>query len=73
MNNTYAIILKALQARPDILNSPRGQEFARILQSGDEKAGIAMANNLRNSYGISDQDTASALSQVKSYFNFGNN
>lgn len=37
-------------------NTPMGQELLRILNSGDEQAGIDMANNLCRANGTSPQD-----------------
>ena len=34
-------------------NSPMGQQLMQILQSGDNSAGEAMANNILQSYGLS--------------------
>lgn len=55
MMNMQQIALKMLNANPQILNTPQGQEFARILQSGDVNAGQQMANNLCQTMGITPQ------------------
>lgn len=35
-----------------IANSPEGQEFLRLLESGDDEAGIAMANKVLTGNGL---------------------
>lgn len=60
------IAIQALQRRPDIANSPQGQEFLNILKSGDDAKGQQMAQNYCQSYGISEQD---AIQKVKQFFN----
>lgn len=46
-------------------NTPMGREFMDILQSGDERRGIQLANNLCQSYGTSKED---ALNQARQFF-----
>lgn len=60
------IAIQALQRRPDIANSPQGQEFLNILKSGDDAKGQQMAQNYCQSYGISEQD---AIQKVRQFFN----
>lgn len=49
------IALGLLQQNPQLANSPQGQQFMQILQSGDAKAGEQMAMNICNSYGVTPQ------------------
>lgn len=60
------IAIQALQRRPDIANSPQGQEFLNILKSGDDAKGQQMAQNYCQSYGISEQE---AIQKVRQFFN----
>lgn len=60
------VALMALQKRPDIANTPQGQQFMQILQSGDEAKGQQMAKNICQSYGMSEED---AISKVRQFFN----
>lgn len=46
-------------------NNPQAREFMNIMQSGDTARGEAMARNLCNSYGVSQQQ---ALQQAKQFF-----
>lgn len=45
-----------IRRRPEIANSGMGQNFLNVLQTGDENAGIALANNILQSYGISREE-----------------
>lgn len=49
------LALGILQQRPDVANTPQGQQFMQILQSGDKEAGMQMAMNICNSYGMTPQ------------------
>lgn len=60
------VALMALQTRPDIANTPQGQQFMQILQSGDDAKGQQMAKNICQSYGMSEED---AISKVRQFFN----
>lgn len=60
------IAIQALQRRPDIANSPQGQEFLNILKSGDDAKGQQMAQNYCQSYGMSEED---AIQKVRQFFN----
>lgn len=60
------IAIQALKHRPDIANTPQGQEFLKILESGDDARGQQMAQNYCQSYGMSEQD---AIQKVRQFFN----
>lgn len=45
-----------VKRNPQIANSDMGQNFLNILQSGDENAGINLANNILQSYNISREE-----------------
>lgn len=52
MNNMIMqVAVNMVRSNPDKANSPIGQQFLQIAQNGDEKAGIALAENLCRSYG----------------------
>lgn len=51
--NPYQLAMNFLQQHPEVANTPQGQQLARILQSGDDRAGQEMAMNICNSYGVS--------------------
>lgn len=53
--NVRQIVLGIVQQNPQIANSPQGQQFMQILQSGDDAAGEQMAMNICNSYGVNPQ------------------
>lgn len=60
------VAIQALKRRPDIANSPQGQEFLNILESGDDARGLKMAQNYCQSYGVSEQE---AVQKVRQFFN----
>lgn len=57
--------LQQMQRNPNIANTPMGQQFMRVLQSGDQNAGIQMANNILNSAGVSREQ---GIQQARSMF-----
>lgn len=65
MMSPQQIVYGILQTRPDIANSPQGQQLMQILQSGDNEAGMQMAMNICNSYGVTPQQ---ALSSAINFF-----
>lgn len=66
MPDLREIAMQALRRNPQIAGSPQGQRFMQILQSGDVAAGQQMAQNLCQTYGVSEQD---AIKQVAQHFN----
>lgn len=66
MNNPMMqFALNQLKQKPEIANSPMGQEFINILQSGNDQAGIELANNLLKSYGLTREQ---AIQQARNGF-----
>lgn len=59
--NYVDLCLKVMQSNPQIANTPRGQEFVKILQSGDTNAGIQMANEILQSLGTTREGFFSSL------------
>lgn len=57
--------LQQMQRNPNIANTPMGQQFMRVLQSGDQNAGIQMANNILNSAGVSREQ---GIQQARNMF-----
>ena len=57
-----------LQSRPDILNNPRtkgpAQEALNIFNSGDEQAGIEMANRILQNLGTTRQGFFQSLASI---------
>lgn len=56
MNPLMQFAAQILQNNQKMQESPIGQQFAQILRTGDEQAGIALANNLLQSYGLSREE-----------------
>ena len=59
------VALGILARNAAVANSPMGQEFIRILKSGDQAAGEQMAKNICASYGVSQEQ---AVSQARGFF-----
>lgn len=51
---------------PNIANNPQAQEYLGVIQSGDNKKGEEIANNICKTYGITPQE---ALEQARQFFN----
>lgn len=66
MADLTQIALEALRRNPNVANSPQGQQFMQILQSGDTQKGIEMAQNICQSYGTTPEE---ALKKAKGFFN----
>lgn len=56
MNPLMQFAAQILQSNQKMQESPIGQQFTQILRTGDEQAGIALANNLLQSYGLSREE-----------------
>lgn len=61
--NPMQLAAQILQMNPTIQENPIGQQFAQILQSGNQKAGEELANNIINSYGLSKDQAIQQASQ----------
>lgn len=57
MNNNQLMnfVAMKLRANPQVANTPIGQQFVQILQSGNDAAGQQLAMNICNSLGISKE------------------
>lgn len=51
MFNPKQLAIMMLQKNPEKANSPMGQQLIQALNSGNDQAGIAMADNILNAYG----------------------
>lgn len=67
MVNPKDFALKMLDANPNIANTPQGRELRRILDSGDDAAGIKMAQAYLDTQGVSKED---AMAKAKTFFKF---
>lgn len=56
--NPVQFAMLMLQRNPQIANTPQGQQFLRILQTGDAQAGAQMAQNICGSIGKTPQQAA---------------
>lgn len=57
--------LNLIRNNPNIANNPQAQEYINVIQNGDEKRGIELANNICKSYGTTPQD---ALANARAFF-----
>lgn len=67
MNNFVQFALNKISQNPQIANNPRNQELFQIIQSGDEKRGQEVAENLCKTFGVSKDD---ALENARIFFGF---
>lgn len=67
MNNNMLLnfALNQLQKNPNVANTPLGQQFMQVLQTGDQNAGIQIANNILQSAGVSREQ---GIQQARSMF-----
>ena len=56
--------INAIQRNPQVANTPQGQQFLQILQSGNVQAGQAMASNIVNSWGLTPQQAIQNASRL---------
>lgn len=67
--NPMEMMLQRAMSDPRIQNNPQMQEIVRVLQSGDQQAGEALAKNYIQSLGM-DQQTATQQSHAFLQQNF---
>ncbi len=67
MVNPKDFARKMLSMNPNVAKTPQGRELLRILDDGDDEAGIKMANAYLNAQGISQED---AMNKAQSFFKF---
>ena len=68
-NLVQLAMLKA-QNTPEIRNSPMGQEFLQIMNSGNTQAGEQMANNILNTLGLNRDEAINQAYAGLSRMNF---
>lgn len=56
MPNYMDICAKIVRSNPQVASSPMAQKFLQILESGDEAAGIELAQNLCSSNNSTPQN-----------------
>lgn len=57
--------MKILKENPNIANNPNAQSMINVIQSGDEKKGQEIAENICKSMGVSKED---AIRQAEQFF-----
>lgn len=53
--------MKILKENPNIANNPNAQSMINVIQSGDEKKGQEIAENICKSMGVSKEDAINKL------------
>lgn len=56
MNPMKQLALNIIQRNKNMQASPMGQQFAQILQSGNDQAGEELAYNTLRSYGLTKEE-----------------
>ena len=57
--------MKILKENPNIANNPNAQSMINVIQSGDEKKGQEIAENICKSMGVNKED---AIRQAEQFF-----
>lgn len=55
MNPFFNFLLQNLAQNPNIQNNPNAQQWIKVIQSGDAKAGEEIARNISASYGMTPE------------------
>lgn len=62
--------MKILKENPNIANNPNAQSMINVIQSGDEKKGQEIAENICKSMGVSKEDAIRQAEQMKLRFGY---
>lgn len=67
MISPMQFLMSQIQQNPNITSNPQAQSYIQIIQSGDQKKGEEIAQNLLKSYGMTKEQ---GMAQVKRFFHF---
>ena len=67
MISPMQFLMSQIQQNPNIANNPQAQSYIQIIQSGNQKKGEEVAQNLLKSYGMTKEQ---GMAQVKRFFHF---
>ena len=67
MISPMQFLMSQIKQNPNITNNPQAQSYIQIIQSGDQKKGEEIAQNLLKSYGMTKEQ---GMAQVKRFFHF---
>lgn len=67
MISPMQFLMAQIQQNPNLANNPQAQSYIQIIQSGDQKKGEEIAQNLLKSYGMTKEQ---GMAQVKRFFHF---
>ena len=62
-NGILGYAMKMIQNNPNIANNPQAQPMIDAIQRGDEQAGVELANNILQTYGLSKEQGLSIAMQ----------
>lgn len=74
MNNYNGIrgfAMNLIKNNPNLRNNPQAQSMIQAIESGDEQAGIQLANNILNTYGLTKEQGLSMAFQKINFPQFG--
>lgn len=67
MISPMQFLISQIQQNSNITNNPQAQSYIQIIQSGDQKKGEEIAQNLLKSYGMTKEQ---GMAQVRQFFHF---
>lgn len=67
MISPMQFLMAQIQQNPNLANNPQAQSYIQIIQSGNQKKGEEIAQNLLKSYGMTKEQ---GMAQVKRFFHF---
>lgn len=67
MISPMQFLMAQIQQNPNLANNPQAQSYIQIIQSGDQKKGEEIAQNILKSYGMTKEQ---GMAQVKRFFHF---
>lgn len=65
--NIQQFALNLINRNPQIAKNPKAQEMIDVIRRGDANAGMQIANNICNTYGISREQ---AVQDASKFFHF---
>lgn len=70
-NGILGFAMQMIKNNPNLAQNPNAQAMIQTIQSGDEQAGIQMANNILNSYGLTKEQGLNIAFQKLNFPKFG--
>lgn len=70
-NGILGYAMQMIKNNPNLSQNPNSQAMIQAIESGDEKAGIEMANNILQSYGLTKEQGLTMAFQRLNFPRFG--